>query len=424
MGWIVIVTAAWMLLLSVLHLVFAGLFRHFLNGAAANLASPHIEQATQKKTAILLPMRGADPYLARTLEALATQAYPDYRVVVIVDHVSDPAWTACQQFLQAHPHADRFILQELEQKRATCSLKCSSLIQAVEQLDETFDWVVLTDADVVPHQTWLAELVAPLQDETIGLSTGQQWFVPNRPTFGSLVRSVWNSGAIVPTVLLGHPWAGSTAMRRADMMRSGLLEDWSQSIVDDGPMAAALNRIGLKVQFVPSVIMLNREQASVRFCWSYIRRMLTWSRLFETTYPLTVAHATLLQGSVAWTIGLGGVLLLQGLWSSALCTLMSVAVFWLANGVAYHEIRRAVQQHSHDCRQPWPRLKLITWLLTCAAVPVTHLIYAISAYRALSVREIKWREITYQIDRSGQVRMLEYRPFATQHAPQEAEMSL
>ena len=57
MGWIVIVTAAWMLLLSVLHLVFAGLFRHFRNGAAANLASPHIEQATQKKTAILLPTR-------------------------------------------------------------------------------------------------------------------------------------------------------------------------------------------------------------------------------------------------------------------------------------------------------------------------------------------------------------------------------
>lgn len=428
-GWIVILTAAWMLLLSLLHLVCGRVFRRFLDNAARDVAASAAEQTQpakppSKKAAVLLPMRGADPFLDRTLQALAAQSFPDYQVIIIVDHVSDPAWEACQAFLQQHADADRFTLQELQHRRTTCSLKCSSLIQAVQQLGDDVEWVVLTDADVVPHETWLQELVTPLLDPGVGLSTGQQWFVPSRPTLGSVVRSVWNSGAIVPTVLLGHPWAGSTAMRRVDMLRSGLLDDWSRSIVDDGPMATALHRIGLKVQFVPSVIMLNREQTTVRFCWSYLRRMLTWSRLFESTYPLTVFHATLLQGSVLWTLGLALAMILQSVNGSAFCLLLSVLVFWLANLVAYYDIRRAVRRHSHDRRLAWPPVTLVGCAITCVAIPLTHLIYAISSWRAYLVREVKWREITYRIDRAGKVQMVDYRPFATQQVPQEAEMSL
>lgn len=424
MGWFVLITSGWMLLLSLLHLVLAVAFRQFLSRASAECAALTDPGGDLKRTAILLPLRGADPFLTRTLESLATQSYSDYQVVLIVDHVSDPAWQICEQFIREHEPNDRFDLQELRDRRRTCSLKCSSLIQAVEQLGEDVEWVVLTDADVVHHSTWLEELVSPLTDSAVGVSTGQQWFVPSRPTLGSIVRSVWNSGAIVPTAMLGHPWAGSVALRRSDIFRSGLLTEWSHSIVDDGPIAGALARLDLKTQFVPSVIMLNREQTSVRFCWSYIRRMLTWSRLFESTYPLTVVHATVLQGSVCWTIGLSLYALLLGSTWSSVCMLLSLAAFWLANGVAYHEIRRAVQRYSHDRRLPWPRLTWYSWVLTCIAVPFTHLIYAVSAWRACLVREVTWREITYRIDKRGQVDMLGYRPYSSQQTGQKSEMSL
>ncbi|MDB9335702.1 glycosyltransferase, partial [Nodularia spumigena] len=44
------------------------------------------------KTAVILCLRGADPFLPNCIEALLNQDYPEYDLKLIVDSPQDPAW--------------------------------------------------------------------------------------------------------------------------------------------------------------------------------------------------------------------------------------------------------------------------------------------------------------------------------------------
>jgi cellulose synthase/poly-beta-1,6-N-acetylglucosamine synthase-like glycosyltransferase len=52
---------------------------------------------------------------------------------------------------------------------------------------------VFVDSDARPGADWLRNLIAPLQDKTIGCATGYRWFVPQRGGFSTALRSVWNA---------------------------------------------------------------------------------------------------------------------------------------------------------------------------------------------------------------------------------------
>ncbi len=52
------------------------------------------------KTAVILCLRGADPYLRQCLRALLQQNYPQYELKVVVDHQDDPAWNVAIDTIQ------------------------------------------------------------------------------------------------------------------------------------------------------------------------------------------------------------------------------------------------------------------------------------------------------------------------------------
>ena len=72
------------------------------------------------------------------------------------------------------------------------------------------------------------------------------------------------------------PWAGSLAIRSDVFRRAGLRDKWSRAIVDDGPVRTAVKEQNLKLRFVPSLIMANREECSLGFACNFLRRQLTW----------------------------------------------------------------------------------------------------------------------------------------------------
>ncbi|HBL44173.1 MAG TPA: glycosyl transferase, partial [Planctomycetaceae bacterium] len=57
-------------------------------------------------------------------------------------------------------------------------LKNQSLLQGLSEVSEDVDVVAWLDADVVPHRTWLRDLVQPLQDESVGVASGIRWYAP------------------------------------------------------------------------------------------------------------------------------------------------------------------------------------------------------------------------------------------------------
>ena len=236
----------------------------------------------QELAAVIMSVRGCDPSLRDSLKGILSQDYKAYEVHLVVDHPTDLAWNFVHEIKSKLDKRDVLTIHELQDPSETCSLKCHAIVQALGELPRQTRFVALLDADVTPHETWLAELTGPLRDPKVGGVTGCQWFEPESPAgIGSLTRSTWNAGALVPTVYFSNPWAGSFAMRAEDLEAAGLAEIWSHSIVDDGPIKKAINDIGLRIEFAPSLIMINREPCTLAYANRWVTRMLTWSRLYE-----------------------------------------------------------------------------------------------------------------------------------------------
>ncbi len=404
--------------------------------AEVSVAGPVLAEFAPEAVVVLC-VRGPDPFLAETLQALARQDYPNYRLVVVVDHMQDPAWQAVQCVKRALGLNDSQLeVQELRARRAECGLKCSALLQAIASLEadglDPERLIVTIDSDAVPAAHWLGNLVRPLAEKSVGATTSNQWFEPNSLAWGAWVRSVWQAGAIVPTAILANPWAGGFAIRHRELVDSGLLSAWKTSIIDDGPVRESLQRIGKRVVFVPQNVVINREDCGIGFSVRYIRRMLTWSRLYERTFWLTCCHAALVAGVHLWAIlaALTGLLAgVAGTLGVADVLLAWVPLLLLIGGqvCGYEVVRQAVRCRSEmdasaQGREIARRAVIWPWrpLLVAAAIPWTMLAYALGCAGAWRVRRVVWRQIAYEVTDGQQVRMLDYAPFPAV-APQPLE---
>lgn len=376
-----------------------------------NRPVPRWETKSAPSVAVVVCVRGLDPFLSETLKSLLHQKYSDYSVRVVVDHVQDPAHSIVNEFV-SQDDSGRLRLEVLRDHDPNRGLKCSALLQAMESIDEEI--VVTIDSDARPDSNWLAYLVGPLEDPAVGATTGNQWFEPKSWNWGSWVRSVWHAGAVVPTMVLGNPWAGAFAMRRSDMENGGLLKAWRTSVIDDGPVPQCLQRLGMRVQVVPETISLNREDSSLRFTFAYIARMLGWSRWFESTFWLTFVHMVIVVGThiamavltVESAIGLvtgnptGDYFLTNG------AVLM---MLWLVQVVSYFIIRGTMLSYFRTTYSP-VRQRLRAGIVFLS-LPLTLWAYGCGALCAVLVRKIRWRQVEYLLLPGGKVKMLGYRPY-------------
>lgn len=401
-------------------LIFEGTFR--------KRESKPIESTTglDQRVAVLMSVRGADPSLERAIDGVLNQDHPNYEVHVIVDHVNDEAWDRLQAVQQNHVHRDRLKLQLMKEPPRNCGLKCHCLVQAAESLPKDIEIIALLDADVTPHASWLSSLVVRLADPTVGGVTGTQWFEPGKgDSIGAWWRSTWNGGAMIPTIFFANPWAGSFAMRRQDLQRSGLLSTWRESIVDDGPIRECLGSVGLKVVFAPSMIMINRENCSPSYVLRWTTRMLTWSRLHEPTFYLSQLHAAfsnlvltgnavILIASIIFLVSRWGIEDPVGAsaWYALRISLAALVVAGLLCLSAYESGRRCV---GHSCGLRGESLPAMTWRarwnVFWSAAPA-HWAYGIACWKASFNRVIQWRGIQYRLGSKNSIERLNYEPFA------------
>lgn len=235
--------------------------------------SKNIPDEQLPKAAVIICLRGADPFLPNCLEALLQQNYPNYDLKVVVDSQDDPAWKIASDSIDKLA-ATNAQINHLRVIRHNCSLKCSSLIQAISDLDDSYEVVALADADTIVHPHWLRELVSPLGDPKIGATTGNRWYVPTNRYWGSLVRYTGNIATVVQMYLFGIPWGGTLAVKTEVLRQTGLLEKWAQSFGEDLMMPNVLKKHGLRVKFVPSLIMVNREECDLLGIIEYLQRFL------------------------------------------------------------------------------------------------------------------------------------------------------
>ena len=310
---IVVVCLGWMQLLP--GLIFARLL--FQPKPAV------LEDAQCPKAAVLLSVRGNDPFLGDCVASLLRQDYPTFDIRIVVDHETDPSWRVIQDIV-TRMNPSNVTISVLGEKFGTCTLKPNSLLQALSQLDDSYEVIAILDSDAVTHPTWLKELVAPLQDETIGVASGNRWYMPQRATIGSLVRYTWNAAAVVQMYFGHFTWGGSVAIRGSVVRHSKLQDRWRHSIAEDTAIYGEVRASGMKAAFVPSLMIVNRESCGLLEFYVWMKRQLLVGRLQHAGWHMVFWHAAitslLLTASVVLLV-------------AAVATGNGPAVIWLGAGL-------------------------------------------------------------------------------------------
>jgi len=346
---------------------------------------------------IILPVRGADPRLRETLDAVAAQDYPDFEVRIVLDSVADPAREVLEAW-QAERRPERASVQILQPPSPRCSLKNNALIQAIRELPDSCEVVAILDGDVIPHSTWLRDLVGPLMsDPQAGAATGNRWYAVHGRLWGTRVRYFWNAAAVVQMWFNRMAWAGSLALKAAVIRETGMLELWGRSLSTDAVIHRQLRRHGYRCAFAPAVIMLNVEETPLGSFVGWVRRQLTTARLYHPGWTVVLAHAVYMLaihtlGPLACTAAL-----LSGQAAVAWTLLAAGATYWgtaLAFSLA---LESAVQAVVRGPQPPAPRLSLRTIGGYLGAMMLTHGVYWYALWGAMSERSVAWRGIEYHI---------------------------
>jgi cellulose synthase/poly-beta-1,6-N-acetylglucosamine synthase-like glycosyltransferase len=391
---------------------------------AASSKQKSKDDAWLPKSTVILSLRGADPFLPNCLLALLNQNYPAYSVHIIIDSREDEAWDIVDKTLYNSGATIPVKVSELEVKRPSCSLKCSALIQAIADLDNDCEVVAFVDADTLTHFNWLRELASPFSDPTVGATTGNRWYVPGNQSWGSLVRYLGNIPTVVHMCIHNVPWGGTLAIRTQALRRSQLLEQWSQGLVEDVPVHRAMQKQGLRVQFIPSLIMVNREQCSLSNYIPWIKRQLLCVRLYHPSWVLVVVHGMITSLIPLLAVGLLLVALFFHQWEATawiacglFCSLVGQA---LVVSILEQGVRRVVQRR----REVMPEPSVMTMLKTLIAIPLTQLIFMWAILSAMMARYIDWRGITYEIKGAWNIRLVDYRPYRNSKSSSMQNVSL
>jgi len=378
---------------------------------------------------VILCLRGGDPFLSKCIDGLLSQSYPNFQICFMVDSSDDPSLPILESAIDRHQF-DRCTIEILRDPLRTCSLKSSSLIQAIDRmgliarnepatidysdgrvLQVRNDFIALLDADTIPHLTWLRELATALVGESIGAATGNRWYMPERCTTGAMVRYVWNAAAIVQMYWYQIAWGGTLAIKLDSIIRAGMLERWRLSLCEDTMLHKQLRAIGQKVAFVPSLMMVNREDCTIASFTHWVTRQLVTARLYHPLWLAVVGHGfssalILLWG---WTMFIAFMLQGDGFSSILLCIAMLVFQVFLTSMISWLELAIAPIVHARGESTDWNQR--IPWLRLSWTVWVTQWVYTFALVRCLFIKRIEWRGIDYHVSGPWKIQMLGYRPF-------------
>jgi cellulose synthase/poly-beta-1,6-N-acetylglucosamine synthase-like glycosyltransferase len=359
---------------------------------------------------VFLPCKGLDEGLALNVEALLSQDYPEYEIIFVTALPDDEALPALKERVgRSSARRIKFVTAGTAEGRGE---KVNNLIEAVNHAASESEVFVFTDSDCRPHQTWLRQLIAPLSEPSVGVSTGYRWYFPVRGNWGSVLRSAWN--ASIATVLGEHDrnfcWGGSMAIRRDAFERAGVLDCWKHSVSDDYSMAIAVRAAGFGIHYEPRCLI--GSYGSIRlqefFHWATRQIVLTrvysprlWNLAFIVQVPF-VASWWWICGDCA--IGIGRTVL-ESLHSylfalgTHLILVSTVYILSVARGIYRLKAILLIRAHSRS------EILRFTWAYVLLA-PLVSTITAYTLFASLLTRCLEWRGVRYELISPQEVRVI------------------
>jgi ceramide glucosyltransferase len=346
--------------------------------------------------ALLIPAKGAtDPNLEANILAFLSLQYPGHlRILFCFESPNDPAVPIvarlCDDWARAQPCFAGLSTQ--------CGQKNHNLLAGMAQAPDV-DIYLLADVDILPPPSWARDMVQDLAlDPHLSASTGYYYRIPKMGR-GGVADHI--AGIVAAWVSIGisfhsYPtfWGGSVAIRRSVAQTPAIRDRLAETVVDDMCLCEAFLAHGLRRSFIPSGVVPSYVDTDLKGLSHWAVRQTQYaqlhSRLLLPLICLTLLPAafTLLAAPVALCVALsaGDPALMIG-WLSLLSGwLLLSACFWRSTPHRDPSLPQLSKR----------RWALLTPLAFVMSIPV---LIGVSQRRRGGAIEMRWRQITYLIDR-------------------------
>ena len=363
---------------------------------------------------VICPCRGVDEGMEQNLTAILGQDYPDHQVIFVVDDDADPAVEVISK-VRAQRDVDdgvtpvQFTLDDLgspprlrgkhhllvTEKATESAQKVENLRAAASLADDRSRVLVFVDSDTRVSPTWLRYLVAPLQDTAVGAASGYRWFISQKPSFASEMRSVWNASiasALGPNIRSNFCWGGSTAMRTSTFNAVGMSERWKGTLSDDFVVTRAMHDAGLGVIHVPQALTATIESCTFRELLEFTTRQMKITRVYMPhLWAMSFFGSGIFNVVMLWAF-LIVVLSRENAWPvwAAMATLILVSAASMGKAwLRLKAVRPALPQYDRELRRQWFTQNTL-WLLS-------PMLFFYNCIAALISRRMVWRGTTYEL---------------------------
>jgi cellulose synthase/poly-beta-1,6-N-acetylglucosamine synthase-like glycosyltransferase len=344
---------------------------------------------TGPRTAVLIAIKGVSDTTARFLSALRSLRYDSYRLIFAVESADDEAFAVVTQF-KHESEGQRPVDVVVAGASTDRAQKVHNLLAALSRLRKDDRIVVFADADVVPADTWLSQLVRPVANGDTASSCGYRWQLPVKGDWPSLILAA--ADLSVATAARSRRWnlcwGGSVAVARDALEQLNLQREWARAASDDLTLTRALRSHALRIYAPPFVLVPSPVSHDWASLFRFMHRQYLLIRIYAPRHWLFAA-STLGIPALGAVLAIG--LACRGHW-------WTLAL--LAASVLLLQIRLSVRRSiAHLVLSP---VEIPTALATVKfarwAWPLVHSIHLAALLSSAVGRRFSWAGIRYELD--------------------------
>lgn len=338
--------------------------------------APAATPTFQPAVTVLKPLCGAEYELYESLRSFCEQRYSRFQIVFGVRDAQDPAVAVVHRLQREFPGLD--LQLAIDPTQWGSSRKVSNLMNMMPRVSH--DYLVIADSDVRVAPDYLASVVAPLADPTVGIVTCP-YRGRARPGFWSLLGSIFVNEWFMPSAhvaaLFGSrsfAFGATIALRREVLAAIGGFAAIANQLADDYRLGELTRRLGRRTVLSEVVVETCVDERS---CAALVSHELRWLRTIRTVQPVGYAFSFISFGVPTAAVGC----LLSGGAGATLALLGTT-------------VAARLMLHFAVCRARLPVWRIGAVLLNDA------LGFALWCW-AFTARRVQWRQVRYQVARDG-----------------------
>jgi len=333
----------------------------------------------QPRVLVICPCKGIDIGFRENATSILNQDYRNLRIVFVVESETDPAFAELQKL------AATVLVAGTSDIRGQ---KVHNLIHAVENAAFDAEVFAFCDSDARYPTDWISNLIPPLADKSVAVSTGYRWYMSEPGSTASLLRSIWNASVV--TALGSHSrnfaWGGSMALRREVFDHIRVREFWDRAVSDDFAVTLAARAAKMRIVFVPMCLIPSYGGCTWPELLEFTTRQIIITRVYEPKlWRLAFAGQTIFNVTFWWSV-----VRLLGVSPVPAAGTIWLTLYLLA------AIKASIRLDAASSVLPSGSLSKQRWSYILLA-PLGSILYEYNLVRSAFTREIIWRQRRYSL---------------------------